>query len=278
MENTFDFDKFFSDLKTEEKTTKRRESESTRINKIYSKYPAHQGTIYCVPFSTKSGNPFIAIEGVMTAKINVDGRDTSMKLLPKSFLNIVDGSPEDILYGELVSLHRNLFDNKGTKYGLAKYENVYLMYAWVLRHSDVNSQMISEKIPSLLVMSNRKFKDAFLDASKQMINLVGNTSWASKWYSRELTRQGIVKISFKLDQNQYSFGYSNEQITPMMHGLTDGKGTVTVSQDVVETYFDDPVNDYLGVDKIEERFDIGWYQKVKVALQNELSKLNQGII
>ena len=275
MENNFDFDQFFEDLKTDERVQKKKASEGTKINKIYSKFPAHQGTVYCIPYATKTGSPFIAIEGVRTAKVEMDGKVQSIKLLPKSFLAIHPGTPEDQLYGELVSLHSNLFEKKGNKYSLAKFDNVYLMYAWVLRHSDVNSTLVSEKNPALLVMSNRKFKEAFLTASKQMTETFGNSSWANQFYSRESVRKGIVKVTFRLDQNQYTFGYSNELITSLMHGLTEGKDSVTVSQDIIDTYFDDPVNDYVGVDKIEERFDINWYQKVKEAFQHELSKLNQ---
>lgn len=273
MENNFDLDGFFNELqKDEEKKVTQKGND--RITKIYSRFAGDQGTVYFLPFNNLAGSPMVSLESVLTSKLTIDEKDYSVKILPKEFLSIVPGSPEDILYGELVSLHKNLFDKKGTNYGLAKFEKVYLMYAWVLCHFDNSSNVIREKLPALLVMSNRKFKEAFSLATKQMVGNLKSLNWTKDFYSRESERKNLVKVSFKLSGNEYNFSYNHEPITYLYHGMTDGKDVVSVDKSIIDTYFTDPVNDYMGCDKIEERFRYDFFLKVKAAMQEELNKLN----
>lgn len=279
MEN---FDQFFEDLKKSESQGKKdktqRSNDENRIHKIYSRFKGHQGTIYGVPFTTKTGSPLVALEGVRTSKLDIDGKRYSIKLLPKEHLAIVPGSAEDRLYNEIVSLHSNLMDLKGTNFSLAKKEYVYLMYMYVLRHYDSSMALVteSENKPSLLVMSNVGFKTAFLSSTETYTQLLGSTSWTNRFYTRDEERNGIVKIIFQLNGNNYNFSYNYEDISMSHYGMTNGKPTVTVDKAIIETYFDDPINDYLGVDKVEERFNLEWYQKVKEAMLAELDKINKG--
>lgn len=272
----FNFDNWLNNLDTKSKPQQKSfKSSENKLNKIYSSFPDHHGTVYCIPFtSANSAAPFISIENVMTMKLNIDGRESSVKLLPKEFLTLEPGSKEEKLYGELVSLHRNLFEKKGNRFSLAKFANVYLMYAFVLKHMDTSSVTKVEKTPSLLIMSNKKFKEAFIAVAPSMTEIAGGTGWVSQWYNRTPERSRLVKIIFKKSsQTEYAFSINHEIVNQMYYGMTDGKDMVTVDQGTINTYFTDPVNDYLGVDKVEERFNYDWYLKVKSAMLEELAKL-----
>lgn len=278
MENNIDLTSFFTNLQKEEEKGSSFKDNSNKIEKIYSKFPAHQGSVYFLPFSSKSGLPMTAVENVLTAKLKIEDKDFSIKILPKEFLSIVPGSPEDQLYGELVSLHRNLYDKKGTNYSLAKFEKFYLMYAWVLQHYDINGTLVQQKVPALLVMANKKFREAFGQATKQTTIVRGNLDWTRDYYSRESQRTRLVKLTFKLSGNEYMFTYNHEKIDSDYYGMTDNKDVVTVDPAVIDTYFGDPVNDFMGCDKIEERFRYDFYLKVKDAMQAELNKLNDLVV
>lgn len=234
------------------------------INKLRMVLPDNHGIIYGLGVSNENNSPAVILDGVREVK--VDGPQSSwVKILPKSYYEIEEGSKEDELYGELCSLHQSMLDeSSGISWKIRRWRNYLLIYMYVLKLKHTSGEIKMENTPSLLIFDHRMADKALNNEITAKSTMAGGSfKFMDKFFNRNHEdRKGLITISYEKVNKDVSCSFQFNTINEDHYGITNNQDSLEFNSSYLDL-MKDPVNDLLGLDYGQPRFNYEYYSEVR---------------
>lgn len=278
----FNFEDFVNDLTTktapkERKQTFEPKNKEEMINKIFMSVQSNHGLGYIIPITSDDGSPATIINDVKEIKLALDDEGKYSKwvrILPKSFYDIKEGSEEERLFHEVESLHTSIINAGTLSYNEVRKRNYFLIYGYILKHKNNGNEVINENCPGLFIFDHIRAAQAFQSEIKNRVEMAGGIQWMPKFFSRDATsRKGLMTISYSKSGQGNGAVWTNSMTLATINddhlGLTGNKTEVDIPE-VSLNVFTNPVNDLLGVSSKSERFNLDKFNLIKSKMMSLL--------